>query len=200
MSYVETSITRPSGFRIEIVSDDDAPNPAKDWDMVGTMVLSSRCRYDFGHKTASNEEIKALIRDHKTIALPVYMYDHSGTTINTTGFDCGWDSGQVGIMYCTRKKAVHEFGNKLCTKEVESDAIRAMVGEVKSIDDYLTGNVWGFQIFDPEGEEVDSCWGFVGDPDYCLEEALSNTKYHEEQASKEQAEATHWKEREVVTA
>ena len=43
MSYVKTSITRPSGFRVEIVADEDAQSPAKDWDMVGTLELCRRC-------------------------------------------------------------------------------------------------------------------------------------------------------------
>jgi hypothetical protein len=33
------------------------------------------------------------------IYLPVYLYEHSGQTINTTGFSCNWDSGQVGYIY-----------------------------------------------------------------------------------------------------
>lgn len=166
MSYTAENITRPSGIRIEIVSDDDAPdddaqNPAKDWDMVGTMVLSDRCRYDFGHETASFDEIQELVDDPNNICLPVYMYDHSGITINTTGFSCSWDSGQVGIMYCTKEKAIREFGKKLCTAKVRAAAIRCMEGEIKSIDAYLTGDVWGYIVYDADDNELDSCWGLL---------------------------------------
>lgn len=199
MDYIAESIALPSGFRIEVVSDDDFQSPCGEWDMVGTMVLTSHCGYNFGHKTASNDELAAINNDPNNLVIPVYMYDHSGITINTTGFSCPWDSGQVGIMYCTKKKAVYEFGKKICTKKVVEKALRAMIGEVKSVDDVLTGNVWGFIVYDPEGEAVDSCWGFVGDSKYCLEEGLSMVKYYEKQASKEHIEAAYWAAREVVT-
>ena len=29
------------------------------------------------------------------IVQPLYLYDHGGITMNTTGFSCSWDSGQV---------------------------------------------------------------------------------------------------------
>ena len=29
------------------------------------------------------------------VILPLYLYDHSGITMNTCGFSCPWDSGQV---------------------------------------------------------------------------------------------------------
>lgn len=182
MSYVAHEIIRESGFRITVTADDSGDiNPCKDWDMVGTMVLVDRCRYNFGHETASHDEIAAICDDPDNIVLPVYMYDHSGITINTTGFSCPWDSGQVGIIYCTKKKAVQEFGKKLCTKKVLDAAIQCMKGEVASVDDCLTGNVWGFEVFDSTGDLVDSCWGFVGDSKYCLEEGLSSVEYYEGQ-------------------
>ena len=38
---------------------------------------------------------------------------------------------------------------------------------------YLTGEVYGYEIEDPDGEEDgDSCWGFYGF-DYCMQEARS---------------------------
>lgn len=33
------------------------------------------------------------------VILPLYLYDHSGITMNTCGFSCPWDSGQVGWIY-----------------------------------------------------------------------------------------------------
>jgi hypothetical protein len=42
-------------------------------------------------------EDKVCIKD-------LYLYDHSGITISTSPFSCGWDSGQVGFIYLTRQK------------------------------------------------------------------------------------------------
>ncbi|GAF98690.1 unnamed protein product, partial [marine sediment metagenome] len=38
-------------------------------------------------------------------------------------------------------------------------------GEVETYDNYLTGYVFGYCIKDADGEDVDSCWGFYGDPE-----------------------------------
>ena len=187
------------GITVRVEQDCDSTNPAHDWDMVGTLVLIDRCRYDFGHDTASYDELRNISDDENNIVLPVYMYDHSGITINTTGFSCPWDSGQVGVIYCTKQKAVAEFGKKLCTKTVREKATACMVGEVKAIDDYLTGNVWGYVVEDADGNELDSCWGFVGDEGYCLEEGRSAAQYWIEKARKEQEESAYLAHREVVT-
>lgn len=34
--------------------------------------------------------------------LPLYLYDHSGITMNTTGFSCPWDSGRVGFIFAAQ--------------------------------------------------------------------------------------------------
>lgn len=187
------------GITVEVVQDDDPTNPAKDWDMVGTIVLDKRCRYNFGHATHDGDEIAAICRDKNNIVLPVYMYDHSGITINTTGFSCRWDSGQVGIVYCTKQKAVEEFGKKMCTAKVRAAAEKCMRGEVASVDDYLTGNVWGYRVLDADGDLLDSCWGFVGDEKYCREEGEASAKYYIDQSAREVTERSYWNERGVST-
>ena len=190
--YVAESKELKSGFKVEVVNDSDPENPVKNWDMVGTMVLIDRCRYNFGHESASYEELEEIADDPNNIVLPVYMYDHSGITIRTSPFSCPWDSGQVGVMYCTKQKAVKEFGKKIVTQKVREAAIKCMVAEVESIDDYLTGNVYGFRVYDPEGEEIDSCWGFFGDSKDCLESGLDSARYHERQLMEERRKNWRW--------
>ena len=133
--------------------------------------------------------LTTLAEKHALI-LPVSLYEHSGMTMwvgaGPHAFDAqGWDSGQVGYIYVTHEKARKEFGSQW-RKKAES----CLEQEVKSYDDYLTGNCWGYRIFAaPEGvdetfqvdsfddlDEIDSCWGFLGDKEYCLEEARSLVK------------------------
>lgn len=193
------SKTLESGFRVDVEYDPYAENPVGNYDMVGTIVLSNRCHYAFGHESADYETLRDLADDPNNIVLPIYMYDHSGITINTTGFSCPWDSGQVGIIYCTKQKAVYEFGKKVCTKKVREAAIRCMVGEIETVDQYLTGQVYGFIVYDPEGNELDSCWGFYGENDYCLSEGLSSARHFEKQAQQESLELAYWASRDVMT-
>ena len=115
--------------------------------------------------------------DKSLIWLPIYLYDHSGIAINTTGFSCRWDSGQVGLIYCTKEKAVQEFGKKICTAKVRAWALKCLEGEIKDLDQYLRGNVYMVTVFDPQGKEIHSCAGYYGDADYCMSEGESFVKH-----------------------
>ena len=106
------------------------------------------------------------------VVLPLYLYDHSGITMNTTGFRSSWDSGQVGVIYATTADIVKEYGED--TPETREKATALLRGEVETYDQYLTGDVFGIVLtrdetdedgdeIDPEDcEELDSCWGFFG--------------------------------------
>lgn len=45
--------------------------------------------------------------------------------------------------------------------------------EVQSYDLYLTGQCYGYRCLKDE-DEVDSCWGFLGDFDDCIKELPGN--------------------------
>ena len=132
--------------------------------------------------------------DKQFISLPVYLYDHGSLTISTGRFSCPWDSGQLGLIYVSKDKVRQEYGIKHVTKAWEDKIQGYLDQEVQVYDQYLTGDVWGFQVFEvPEGvdpeelgeeeiealEEVESCFGFFGE-DAALEEAKSNLAYYEE--------------------
>ena len=57
-----------------------------------------------------NEVLEPNGGEDEVVALPLYLYDHSGITMNTSGFSCPWDSGQVGWIYCTKKRFREETG------------------------------------------------------------------------------------------
>lgn len=198
MSYTIETKKLPSGFTVEVVTDDYPENPVETWDMVGTMVLGYHCRYDFGHCKADHETLLEISNDPANIVLPVYLYDHSGITISTSPFSCPWDSGQVGVMYCTHERATSEFGGK-STHEVREAATKCMTSEVESINSYLVGDVYGYRVLDPAGEEVFSLWGFVGDADYCMGEGVSAAAVYEARAEVEAVERDYWKARDVCT-
>ena len=93
------------GHTIKIYHDEDADSP-RDWRNFGTMVCWHR-RYTLGdvHRyTAPHAFLCDLAgcssdADHsfrrlmelaqkRAVILPVYLYDHSGLAMNTTGFHC----------------------------------------------------------------------------------------------------------------
>ena len=128
-------------------------------------------RYSFGDENYNKFEVihKASIKAKRNgdIVLPLYMYDHSGITISLSPFSCRWDSGQVGFVQVPKKKMIEEFGKKRFTPALKKRALKVAQSEVTEMDCYLTGEVYGYQI----DEDGDSCWGYIGDRKYCIEEA-----------------------------
>jgi hypothetical protein len=164
------------GLTISIEADEDCQDPCDMFDDLGTMVCC-HSRYNLGHKQDTNEAIEELANDPQNIVLPLYLYDHSGITMNTTGFSCPWDSGQVGIIYVSKEKIRSEYGVKRISPKLRAKVLKVLKGEVETYDDYLTGNVWGYTVADASGDIIDSCWGFYGDYEKnCLVEARLSAK------------------------
>jgi len=172
------------GYEIELTPDVEPPNPRTEWDNFGTMVCFMN-RYDLGDKTDLRPSQfngwpdleKHLINIGAAVILPLYLYAHGGITMNTTGFSCRWDSGQVGFIYATREQILKEFGGKRVTKKLREKVADILRYEVEEYDQYLTGDVWSISVTE-DGEGVDSCHGLFG-YDYALEYAKSNIDHME---------------------
>lgn len=169
-------------YKVKVIQDSDPSSPRED-DNLGTMVCFHG-RYDLGDKHdyrhgdygGWGEMKKAIIKNENVgVILPLYLYDHSGITMNTTGFECRWDSGQVGFIFISKKKMLEEYGGKICTKQLKERVAKYLVAEVETYDQYLTGDVYGFEIWKlgkksgKEKEKIDSCWGYYGQ-DECMEQ------------------------------
>ena len=135
------------------------------------------CKFHIAHKRYSfgdvnHNDLESILEaeqeaiSNKDIILPLYMYDHSGITISLSPFSCPWDSGQVGIVIISRKKMIEEFSSKIFYKKLKQRAVEIAEAEVKEMDQYLTGEVYGYVIDDNK----ESCWGYYGQ-EYCVEEA-----------------------------
>jgi len=188
--------TEYKGFIISVKQDEIAESP-REWDNLGTMYCCHR-NYNLGDKqfksgVALLEELSGLDSDYrkgsmeqwkeraetyiskKYIWLPLYLYDHSGITMATTPFHCPWDSGQVGIIAVSRDKVRKEYGLKRITSKWEEKVLEFLNGEVKTYDQFLTGDIYYYDI---EGEDFsESCGGYYGE-DECLKEAKSIVDYH----------------------
>ena len=129
-------------------------------------------------KSCDNNIIEKInkILDQHYIMLPLYLYDHSGITMRTTGFSCPWDSGQVGMIYVKIEDVKKEFGYKRLTKQRREFIENILRCEVAIYDQYLTGEVYGYIVEDKEGEHIDSCWGFY-DKESMISEAESAIDY-----------------------
>jgi len=199
--YMET--TAFGDYTIKIDHDDMSESP-REWDNLGTMVCWHRNynlgdKHDFESPIAMVHELSGLYEDEcseylteeqidrcwkvvhkKYVVLPLYLYDHSGITMNTSGFSCGWDSGRVGYIYMSHEDIRKEYNIQRVSLKWRKKIATYLTGEVETYDQYLTGEVYGFSIVKDDGEEkdIDSCWGFFGyNDDYMISEIKSAIKY-----------------------
>jgi hypothetical protein len=165
-------------YKLEILQD-ESPESPREWDNMGTMICFHR-RYNLGDKndiinsddfSSWGEQREWIEKNIKPcVILPLYLYDHSGITMNTTGFSCGWDSGQVGWIFVTKEQVRKEYNVKRITKDIVEKVTKVLEGEVETYDQYLTGDVYGYRVSKIEvcdkghehDEELDSCWGYYG--------------------------------------
>lgn len=169
MSYEAIETIEHAGMVIEIHHDQYATSPREDCNL-GTMICNHR-RYNLGDIKGNGDDVPS-----GAIVLPLYLYDHSGITMNTTGFSCGWDSGQVGVIYCSREDALKELGAKRLTKKGRQKIVERLQSEVEVYDLFITGQCYGYVIKDEEGNELESCWGYLG-MDHVVGEAKSQAEY-----------------------
>ena len=149
---------------------DQSPESPREWDNICIIHLAHK-RYSFGdvnhnnYESVQQAEQEALANND--IVLPLYMYDHSGITISLAPFSCPWDSGRCGFIQVPRKKMLEEFGKKVFTPKLKKRALEIAEGEVKDLDTYIRGEVFGYVI----DEDGDSCWGY-----YSREDAMSEAE------------------------
>lgn len=173
-----------AGYVVDVMTDDDAMNPRKEFDNVGKMVCDHR-RYDLGDTTLSEDSghdigdfknrahIERFYQIHKHAAVFkwLYLYDHSGLRIKIGSFHgllpqghAEFDSGCIGFIYCTREQVEKEWNGDLTKAE------KYLAGEVDTYDDYLSGNVYGYNVKRlPDQETIDE--EYDGDEDEALDAA-----------------------------
>ncbi len=174
------------GHQISIKYDENPESP-REWDNICVFHVAHR-NYGFGDENYNDSESiheaqRVAIRAGD-IVLPLYMYEHSGITISLSPFSCRWDSGQVGFVQIPRKKMIEEFGKKIFTPALKKRALKIAEGEVKTLDCYIRGEVFGYIIDDGDG---DCCWGYYDVKD-AMEEAEGIIDYMVEEAKQEHFE------------
>ena len=180
-------------FTVRIIYDEDCSSPREN-DNLATLACWHR-RAKLGDRQISHCTEEQLRQDcidngegDPLAVLPLALYEHGGMTMSVgTSGPCQFDSGQVGWGYVTRSQAVKmgclpgeaytEHGTderKMYDEAFFENAIRA---EVSNYDDYLTGQCFGYVVTDDDGDDLDSCWGFVGELEYVRSEAKSAAEH-----------------------
>lgn len=173
------------GYTVRIFTD-EFPEDPREWDNLGKMIFFHK-RYDLGDKHeyraenySSWEDLQQDVIQPGDVYLTVYGYDHGGLCIGVDRyrwpFNCPWDSGQLGWIVARADDIRKEFGVKRISRKLRKKVEEILMVEVETYNQYLTGEVYGYVIFGPDGKERDSCWGYYG-LDYALEAAREAVDY-----------------------
>lgn len=160
--------------RIRIMFDRDPAIDPRQWDTVTNMVCFHD-RYDLGddHRFNDPNEFRDFREENPDLVIKnLYLYDHSGLTIDTSPFRSRWDSGQLGWIYVDPSELMEHHETEEEAREHAKEAIEAAVEEY---DQYVRGNVFLYiaeesetcdECGNTEWKTVDSCGGFIGrDPE-----------------------------------
>lgn len=176
-----------AGNKILRIMQDESPDDPRSWDNLAKMIfvgkhksLGDKHSFEFNGNYNSRKdfiekgeiELKKHFKD-VAIIKAVHLYEHSGTSISTSmsyPFDCKWDAGTIGFAIVTKADIKKEFGVKRVTKELLKKAENILDGEVETLNQYVSGDVYGFEILEvsicEKGCEhetsLDSVWGFYG--------------------------------------
>ena len=114
------------------------------------------------------------------ILLPLYLYDHSGITMNTTGFSCSWDSGQVGFIYASKARFKEETGY-LESELFNTDQHRVpVVGEGVKVRNFKADTYDDFgKVVHIEGDQVTVDFDYYKTPEAKKEENMITVSLEE---------------------
>jgi len=142
-------------------------------------VIANNARYEDG---SICEEAREYIKKYHIFGFEAYIHSGVRLALSYEGNFCDrqWDVSQLGLVFVSKKEW-----------RLKKSARKAALGLIESWNDYLDGNVYGYVVEGPDGEHLDSCWGFSGDYDkWALPEGRSMAEYHYKEILKKKAEKT----------
>lgn len=172
--------------------DHDATNP-REWDNLGKILIAPNKSHwvaspddvvntdiamgnnPYTHWDNIRREQLQLKKSDIAIALPITKYEHGNISLSL-GYKQGWDYGVVGFVYATKEQVRKCYGVNRLTKSIIERAENCIQSELDILSDWLNGYCYGYRVYEVEYNELgyienytelDSCWSFIGDMDYC---------------------------------
>lgn len=181
--YTKGEFTAYVGF------DNEVGFSPREWSNLGTIYSNHRNYSPDNHSFRELMEedgsinFKKLEKDN--ILLTIRGYEHSGLTIavgdraNDYPFHDRWDSGLFGIIMASKKDVCKAFKSKIVTKAVREKALNCLEGEIKTLDQYINGEVYCYTVEDKYGDIVDSVCDYY-DFEQCKSEAQDSLEWEYE--------------------
>lgn len=198
MNVVSRVTNKKTGTWVEVWYDDlYDENPLRDWDIGCHVELGGQwedagtkhCPHVVTDKDGNELEFESdnkfamWLNANGGVAMPIRAYEHGsvGFSVDTNlsyPFNCPWDSYWAGLAYMTPAEIEENYGKYYPTlKERQQHARELIAGEIKLLNAYCNGQIYGYSCYDPEGDPIDSMGGFYDTYDKwedLLEDMASN--------------------------
>ena len=187
---MEDEIINYKGYNIEIKQDKIAESP-DDWgdDVLFLVGWDSRnfwiereefTKEIFGAYIDPDnyedyiDEMKTIKKEYHIFGLDAYIHSGISLSLHNEGYCCRWDTSNfIGAVFVKKTEV-----------KTKPKAEKIARGLIETWNDYLSGNIYGYNIELDDGN--DSCCGYYGNPDKSglLDEAKSIINYHIKQKNK----------------
>ena len=152
-------------FIAEIHYDTYCGNPFDEWDQIGILAANPRSREGHGQKDGDWED---AIQAYYRVGVRIADYGSSGWGITWENIPPGFRPEHEleeydAICYTTRQRAEFAISGPQTTPAQIWDALTSDLQVWKQ---WMNGDVYGVIVTDHDGNDVESCWGFLGYDDY----------------------------------
>jgi len=179
MQAIDKEVYRGCTIRVH---HDDCPGNPREWGTNLSKIVMFHRNYCFPNDLdlcsddySNWDEVRDdILKENVAFINEIMMYDHSGIWISMSHrypFNDRWDAGQVGFIFLLKRDIMKDYGVKRISKKTLHKARRVMEAEFETYAAYVSGQVYGYTAEGPNGEDIDSCWGFYGDIDEAIEYA-----------------------------
>lgn len=163
---VHEEIVGDFSARVYYDDDPDRESPRDGYELGHMVCFHNRHNlgddHDFYGAADLVHYLRHTLSESEYVALPLFVFEHSGMTMNTVGFSCPWDSGQVGYIYVERAAILQNFGRKRITQKLRAKVEQVLRDEVETYAQYLRGEVYRTLVC---RQKTDADGYFVADTD-----------------------------------
>lgn len=106
------------------------------------------------------------------VAVPILCYEHSDIHYYIGNSIDYFDGSIAGVAWQRKEVLRNEYHVQRITKSIREVAFKVVEAELVTYTNWCNGNVFGYILYNAEGEQIDSCWGFVSEDDNNLLENI----------------------------
>jgi len=175
---------------VMVFIDRDVENP-REWDNLWTWVTTHGAGYsDNGFRAEDYDKEDIDILRKTALVVPLHLYRHSGDFISAgtastmVNGNCLFDSGVMGFAfaeftkvagwYHSSAKHAVDASKGIITDALCKDAMKRLEAEVKAMNIFNMGAVYGFKAVNLVTEAEDSIWGNYADSKEDIADMVAN--------------------------